>query len=60
MEGWKEFFYVIRFHFFSFIYKNMNLDEQPVSSDIFLFDMDIKLIQINSEEITEMPEESLK
>lgn len=60
MEGWKEFFYVSRFHFFSFIYKNMNLDEQPVFSDIFLFDMDIKLIQIDSEEITEMSEESLK
>lgn len=38
----------------------MNLDEQPVFSDIFLFDMDIKLIQIDSEEITEMSEESLK
>lgn len=59
MEGWKEFFYAIRFHFFSFIYKNMNLDEEPVSSDIFL-DMDIKLIQTDNEEITEMSEESLK
>lgn len=37
----------------------MNLDEEPVSSDIFL-DMDIKLIQIDNEEITEMSEESLK
>lgn len=37
----------------------MNLDEESVSSDIFL-DMDIKLIQIDNEEITEMSEESLK
>lgn len=38
----------------------MNLDEELVSSDIFLLDMDIKLIQIDNEEITEMSEESLK
>lgn len=38
----------------------MNLDEQLVSSNIFLLDMDIKLIQIDNEEITEMSEESLK
>lgn len=37
----------------------MNLDEESVSSDIFL-DMDIKLVQIDNEEITEMSEESLK
>lgn len=37
----------------------MNLGEESVSSDIFL-DMDIKLIQIDNEEITEMSEESLK
>lgn len=38
----------------------MNFDEELMSSDIFLLDMDIKLIQIDNEEITEMSEKSLK
>lgn len=38
----------------------MNFDKELMSSDIFLLDMDIKLIQIDNEEITEMSEKSLK